>query len=441
VSFTAAAGESNNVRAHFVGVPGSESGTWQIADASATLVARGGCTQIDPHTASCPPVAGGRFEGATFELGDGTDALTTDADNTDSGGNVLSADGGPGDDRVAAGSNWSVSLSGGTGNDELSGRTRTGEVSSLFMAGGPGDDRLDGSPSSDRLDGGGGDDELLGRAGDDELTDGDRDGASVERSPGPDRLNGGAGADTLSYDRRTAAVSVDLASGAPAGEGGENDVVVSVESVSGGRGDDRLAGNARSNHLSGGRGADRLISRGGWDWLDAGAGNDVVSCGKSRLDRVNRPRSTTLVAPDCETVSFGDRASYDPYPEQTGRNHLTYQLSCPWPDDAELGPPSSCAGSARLSAASSPHRVLAVAEIPRGPWTGKPLRLGLPLSGAGRRLAARPRGVRAVVRIHFRDGPGRREEPALFAWMIRLKVSRGLHRSDVAGRRHMRQAK
>jgi hypothetical protein len=427
VSFTAAAGEVNNVTARHVSGPGEDPGTWQITDATATLIAGGGCTQIDEHNASCPPFADGSLEGATFELGDEDDSLTTQADSTASGGNVLSASGDTGDDRFAIGTNWFVSVSGDDGHDDVSGEARRGvDVHSLFMNGGRGNDRLDGSQGPDFLDGGGGDDELFGRGGPDELTDGDRDNRDVDRRPGSDRLDGGTGDDSVSYAKRTAAVSVDLASGAPAGEAGENDIVVRVESVSGGRGDDRLAGNARTNYINGGRGADRIFGRGNWDSVDPGAGEDIVSCGPSSIDSVNDPRRTTLVARDCESVSVGGfRGLYAPYPKLIDRNRVTYELTCPGPVDDGLGPPSSCAGSARLSTASSPYRVLAAAPIPRGQWLyGQELQLGLPLTAVGRRLAARRRGVRAVVRIHFRDGPGRRDEPALFAWMIRLTLPR-----------------
>ena len=442
MTFTAAAGEVNNVTARHVSGPGEGYGTWQITDATATLIAGGGCTLIDEHNASCPASAGVVLEGAAFELGDGNDSLTTQADSTSSAGNVLSATGGSGDDGFAVGTNWHVRVSGDAGDDDFSAQARGGvDVAWLFMNGGPGNDRLDGSQGMDSLDGGGGDDELLGRGGNDQLSDGDRDDGDVDRRPGPDRLDGGAGDDMVSYAKRTASISVDLRSGARAGAAGENDVVLRVESLTGGRGDDRLAGNARTNYIHGGRGADRIFGRGNWDWLDPGAGEDIVSCGPSSapdprpdlptlggplVDYVSEPRRTTLVARDCETVSVGgERAIYAPYPRQIARDRLTYQLRCPRPNDVDSDDPSSCAGSARLSTASSPHRVLAAAPIPRGAWLhGQELQLAVPLTVAGRRLAARRHGVRAVVRIHFRDGPSPREDPALFAWMIRLKGPR-----------------
>jgi Ca2+-binding RTX toxin-like protein len=426
VAFTASAGEVNTVTARHVATGGQDSGTWQITDATATLIAGAGCTRIDEHNASCTPATGRFLAGATFELGDGNDSLTTLADNTASGNDVLAGSGGSGDDRFAIGTNHFVSVSGDDGDDDFSAAARRGvEVHSLLMNGGPGNDRLDGSSGPEFLDGGGGEDVLFGRGGQDELTDGDRDTVDPALSPGPDRLDGGTGTDTVSYAKRTAAVSVDLESDAGAGRAGENDAIVRVESVYGGRGDDRLAGSARRNDIRGGRGADRILARGGDDSIDPGPGEDVVSCGPSQFfDYVHDPRRTTLVGSDCELVTVGSfRATYDPYPKRIDRDRLTFELYCPGPDDEEFGSPSSCAGSARLTTASAPHRVLAAAPIRRGPWMEwQRLQLALPLTAAGQRVADRRRGVRAVVRVHFRDGPGPREEPALFAWMIRLKL-------------------
>jgi RTX calcium-binding nonapeptide repeat (4 copies) len=423
VTFTAAAGEVNMVTARFVGIPGTESGTWRITDASATVIAAAPCTQIDEHNVSCPHAVGSRFEGAAFALGDGDDTLATDSDSIFSESNVIAADGGAGNDRFAIGSNWSVRVFGGAGNDDFSATGRRDDLHSVLMSGGPGDDRLDGSVGTDILNGGGGEDELFGRDGDDRLDDGDRNAADPGRLPGPDVLDGGRGDyDLVTYSRRTAEVSVDLASGAPAGQAGENDVIVGVESVTGGRADDRLAGNRRGNALNGGRGDDRLVGRGGTDHLDPGPGEGLASCGRGRRDDVEDPRRGTLVTGDCETVFFGDEVSFSPYPDRIGRTRVGYDIECPTVDTAGEIPPKPCEGSARLSTASAPNRVLAAAPIPRGPWTYETLDLALPLTATGRRLAGRRRGVLAVVRMNFRDGRGPIDEPSLYAWTIRLKV-------------------
>ena len=54
------------------------------------------------------------------------------------------------------------------------------------------------------------------------------------------------------------------------------DVLVSIESVFSGDGNDRLTGNAFANSLGGNGGSDRLLGGGGKDWLSGGTGNDSL---------------------------------------------------------------------------------------------------------------------------------------------------------------------
>jgi len=65
------------------------------------------------------------------------------------------------------------------------------------IVGGAGADLIDGSPGRDRLIGGGGDDLLLGRRGDDRLRGGPGDDA-LRGGGGSDRLDGGPGSDLCS---------------------------------------------------------------------------------------------------------------------------------------------------------------------------------------------------------------------------------------------------
>ena len=142
------------------------------------------------------------------------------------------------------------------------------------VSGGAGNDRITGSGT---LSGGPGSDELTATAG---TVFRDDDGAQ----PAPDRYVGSAtGSDSVTYAGRETAVDVDLGRSENAG-----DVFTSIESVGGGKGDDRLTGTAGPNRLSGGPGADRLNGLAGDDELDGdrhdrlvgGAGNDHLSGGK-----------------------------------------------------------------------------------------------------------------------------------------------------------------
>jgi Ca2+-binding RTX toxin-like protein len=94
-------------------------------------------------------------------------------------------DGGPGNDRLLAGTEDAL-LVGGAGSDELVG----GPDELDTLRGGPGADVLSAGPGGDVLDGEGGADLLAGGGGDDELTGG----------AGTDVVLGGAGADGFATD-------------------------------------------------------------------------------------------------------------------------------------------------------------------------------------------------------------------------------------------------
>ena len=187
-------------------------------------------------------------------------------------------DGGLGIDSVsyAGTTDIAVSLTTGTGHGGDAAGDVLVDVENLF--GGSGADSLVGSGVANHLAGGGGADTLDGMAGDDTLVGGD----------GSDRLAGGAGADSLhgadgidmaSYAGDTAGVVIDLAAGTAAGGDAEGDVLISIEYVEGGSGDDRLTGDGLANRLVGGLGADTLIGMSGDDRLAGGGGADRLDGG------------------------------------------------------------------------------------------------------------------------------------------------------------------
>jgi hypothetical protein len=88
--------------------------------------------------------------------------------------------------------------------------------------------------------------------------------ATQEGTRGPDALAGGRGADRLIGD-----------AGGDLLEGGRGD-----DLLLGGRGADRLSGGRGDDELDGGRGRDRLEGGGGDDLLLGGAGRDVLSGGR-----------------------------------------------------------------------------------------------------------------------------------------------------------------
>ena len=250
----------------------------------------------------------------------------------------------------------------GAGNDEIRGADgadliEAGDGDDVVL-GGAGGDVLRGGNGRDDLRGEGGNDTLEGQAGDDTLADGE----------GADRSNGGDGADRLvapaapdaadtyegggtlgdraDYSARRGAVSLRIGagavSGAPPAPGqlfGERDtILLNVEDLAGGAGNDSLvATSVRSNLfgnggkdtlrggsppsgqnptvddvLDGGLGADLLDGQGGNDRLLArDAVDDQVSnlivCGSGLdlLDADVRDDDTRPLPTDCESVSQG----------------------------------------------------------------------------------------------------------------------------------------
>ena len=110
-----------------------------------------------------------------------------------------------------------------------------------------------GGDGNDRLNGGAGDDELFGERGFDTLVGG----------LGDDNLLGGDDNDSVSYTSAAAGVSANLTTNTATGDG--DDVLDSVEHLSGSQFDDVLVGGA---------GANNIVSHGGDDVLDGAAGDD-----------------------------------------------------------------------------------------------------------------------------------------------------------------------
>jgi Ca2+-binding RTX toxin-like protein len=142
---------------------------------------------------------------------------------------------------------------------------------------GRGNDAVVGREGADLLYGGAGRDWLGGMGGGDRL-----DGGS-----GDDALDGGDGRDLVTYATRRAGVAVDLAAGT-GGAAGESDRMVRVEDAAGGRGSDRLYGDAGENYLYGG-----------------GAGRDVAD-GRDGNDRLNARRAIGGRGDDGLDARFAD---------------------------------------------------------------------------------------------------------------------------------------
>ncbi|MCZ4495645.1 MAG: hypothetical protein JWM25_228 [Thermoleophilia bacterium] len=221
------------------------------------------------------------------------------------------ADGGAGNDLIDgrfAGATDSVSIAGQAGDDTLlGGGRRTG------LSGGDGADMLTAGNGDDVLHGGSGADTLNGKLGDDELTGGSTELGDTFTSDGPDIINGGPGNDTVSYEGRTTAVTVDLATAGGDGQANEDDAIaLDVENARGGEAGDSLLGSATSNELFGGRGADTINGRGGFDSLSGEADADVITADTDRVaDLVDCGIDATTNLPPLPNGSDTDIANVD----------------------------------------------------------------------------------------------------------------------------------
>lgn len=140
-------------------------------------------------------------------------------------------------------------------------------VASQFMAklGTQGNDTLNGTGNGDVLKGLAGNDKLLGGAGDDMLWGG----------AGDDTLDGGAGNDTASYEDAASNLVISLAVAKAQVTGLGRDLLIGIENVVGGSGNDKLVGSDSRNVITGGFGNDTLDGGGGVDLLIGGAGDDT----------------------------------------------------------------------------------------------------------------------------------------------------------------------
>jgi Ca2+-binding RTX toxin-like protein len=210
------------------------------------------------------------------------------------GGGVDSLSGGDGDDVVAGGAG-ADSMSGGAGSDTLdyaassggvqvnlastgaaTGGDAAGDTFTLFenVIGSGFADSLSGTSGNNILRGGAGDDQLYGGAGDDTL----------EGGTGADTLNGGTGMDYADYSNSSAAVSINLGTGAASGGEAAGDRLSGVDGIFGSVFDDTLigfdgqgtSGDIYTNIFYGGAGNDYLDGLGANDTLFGGADNDTI---------------------------------------------------------------------------------------------------------------------------------------------------------------------
>ena len=139
---------------------------------------------------------------------------------------------------------------------------------------------IDARGGADTVRAGAGNDVIIGGAGNDILFGDDGDDTFIATlNDGADILNGGAGSDTYDLSAITSAVSIGLGLTFTNSSQTGIDLLLSIENVIGGTGNDTITGSDAANILRGGAGADIIGGQGGADRIAGEAGNDVLSGG------------------------------------------------------------------------------------------------------------------------------------------------------------------
>ena len=170
------------------------------------------------------------------------------------------------------------------------------------ISGGTGTNRITGGDREDTLDGGPGNDVLVGGDGDDTLLGGSEDACidRLEGGPGSDLLDGGPGIDrgVNAASREALAITIGDGPNDTDGTGStREDVTDTVESITGGEGDDAITGSCLPNTLAGQDGNDLLLGDPercevyGGDFLGGGRGDDVMR-GLGGSDKVTYTSNT-----------------------------------------------------------------------------------------------------------------------------------------------------
>ena len=159
-----------------------------------------------------------------------------------------------------------VTINLATGQTVVNGGNTETIVNFQNVEGSQGGETIIGDGNANVLNGNGGDDVISGGGGNDTLNGG----------AGADTLDGGTGVNTASYAGSTAAVLVNLSSGAGLGGYAQGDTLANIQNLIGSNFGDTLTGNGGANVLNGGAGADTMTGLGGDDSYVVNVGADQV---------------------------------------------------------------------------------------------------------------------------------------------------------------------
>lgn len=277
-----------------------------------------------------------RFETITVTVSGGDDVFITGAgDDTLYGRDGHDwLDGGAGNDVIY----------GGDGNDVLLGRGGTdrlyGEDGDDYIAAGTDRDynvQIDGVWHARGAWGGNGNDTLVGSSGESWLRGDNGDDVLIVSGVGQglpwSRYDGGAGSDTLSFERLSGAVNIDLTAIYYNGDAASpwhtfwgNQHFQSIESLTGSNYHDTLTGNGSANKLRGLAGDDSLHGGNGNDTLEGGLGADYLDGGNNR-DVATYENSYSAVWVDLDLKeAFGGEAEGDTFATYSSGYTRIYDL-------------------------------------------------------------------------------------------------------------------
>ena len=217
----------------------------------------------------------------------------------------------PGDQTVPADGTFTIVINAGDGNDAVTVLAKTTDIARTTLNGEGGDDVLTGADTNDTLNGGDGNDRLVGGPGTDTMNGGNGNDTLVwNNGDGSDTLNGDAGNDgaevngsatlgdvftleasagrvkfqrtnlkAFTLDSSTERFAVNGLGGADSLSAADGVGALTLLSVDGGAGADRIAGSDGPDLILGGEGDDVLSGGGGDDRIAGDRGNDTMNGG------------------------------------------------------------------------------------------------------------------------------------------------------------------
>src|SRR4029077_12208680 len=186
--------------------------------------------------------------------------------------------------------------------------------------GGDGNDTVEGGDGTDTLSGDFGADVWRRGRGNECVWGGPENGAV-------DILDGGAGFDYVEFGFESVGITVDLVEGIVHAGGDDGDILINIEELDGGSGNDVFSGDANDNWLNSRGGNDTLRGRGGNDQLWGGFGSDTYLYASGDGNDLILDQHDTSNPSELNTLQFTNIASNGVTLTQSGLDVLVNVLA------------------------------------------------------------------------------------------------------------------